>query len=138
MAHAIPRGTDIFGFQLTTSHPFPTLWSAREGTSGLVDLLPSKEDIYFYLSSFRRRAQLSSFPHVPEQCSESEVQRFLDNVEQNATLHPNMLALLFATIAQGLQDGVFDRNGGKWIAGSVEAETKKGDVYRMGPNSPKP
>lgn len=75
---------------------------------------------------------------MPEQCSESEVQRFLDNVEQNATLHPNMLALLFATIAQGLQDGVFDRNGGKWIAGSVEAETKKGDVYRMGPNSPKP
>lgn len=42
-----------------------------------------------------------------------------------------MLALLFATLAQGLQDGVYDRNGGKWVAGSVEAETKKGDIYSM-------
>ena len=40
-----------------------------------------------------------------------------------------MLALLFATLAQGLQDGVFDKFGGKWVVGSVEQESKKGDVY---------
>ena len=42
-----------------------------------------------------------------------------------------MLALLFATLAQGLQDGIYDRNAGKWVAGSVETETKKGDIYSM-------
>ena len=114
---------------MATSHPFPTLWSAKDETSGLVELLPCNEDIFFYLRSFQRRAQSCSFPHVPEECAEVEVQRFLENVEHNAAVHPNMLALLFATLAQGLQDGVFDRNGEKWIAGAVEAESQKGDVY---------
>ena len=40
-----------------------------------------------------------------------------------------MLALLFATLAQGLQDGVYDKYGEKWVAGGVETESKKGDVY---------
>jgi len=53
----------------------------------------------------------------------------MDNVEHNAALHPDMLALLFATLAQGLQNGVYDKYDGKWIAGTVEAELKKGDVY---------
>lgn len=129
-AQAVPRGADIFAFQLTTSHPFPTLWSAKDETAGLVELLPSNEDIHFYLGSFRRRAQSCSFPHVPEECTEAEIQLFLENVEHNAAIHPNMLALLFATLAQGLQDGVYDRHGEKWVAGSVEAESQKGDVYR--------
>lgn len=129
LTHAIPRGTDVFSYQLTASYPFPTLWPAKEETSGLVTLLPRKEDLYFYLNSFQRRAQMCSFPHVPEECTEREVQRFLENIEPNAALYPNMLALLFATLAQGLQEGIYDRNGGKWVAGSVDAEMKKGDIY---------
>lgn len=137
LAHSVPRGADIFAFQLTTSHPFPTLWSAKDETAGLVELLPSNEDIRFYLGSFQRRVQSCSFPHVPEECTEAEIHRFLENVEHNAAVHPNMLALLFATLAQGLQDGVYDRNGEKWIAGSVEAESQKGDVYSKWWNSPR-
>lgn len=129
LTHSVPRGCDLFAFQMATSHPFPTLWSAKDETSGLVELLPCNEDIFFYLRSFQRRAQSCSFPHVPEECTEVEIQRFLENVEHNAAVHPNMLALLFATLAQGLQDGVYDRNGEKWIAGAVEAESQKGDVY---------
>lgn len=135
LSHSVPRGADIFAFQLTTSHPFPTLWSAKDETAGLVELLPSSEDLHFYLGSFQRRVQSCSFPHVPEECTEAEIRAFLENVEHNAAVHPNMLALLFAALAQGLQDGVYDRNGEKWIAGSVEAESQKGDVYRGWLNS---
>lgn len=66
---------------------------------------------------------------MPDQCTNNEVRRFLENLEHNAALYPDMLALLFATLAQGLQDGVYDKFGGKWVAGSVEQESKKGDVY---------
>lgn len=114
---------------MATSHPFPTLWSAKDETEGLVKLLPSNSEIHVYLASFQRRAQSCSFPHVPDECTEGEIQRFLSNVEHNAAANPNMLALLFTTLAQGLQDGVYDRNGEKWIAGSVGVESQKGDVY---------
>lgn len=129
LTHAVPRATDIFAFQLATSHPFPTLWSAKDDTSSLVKLLPPEQDLFFYLDAFQRRAQFCSFPHVPDQCTNNEVRRFLENLEHNAALYPDMLALLFATLAQGLQDGVYDKFGEKWVAGSVEQESKKGDVY---------
>ena len=95
----------------------------------MVKLLPPEQDLFFYLDAFQRRAQFCSFPHVPDQCTNNEVRRFLENLEHNAALYPDMLALLFATLAQGLQDGVYDKFGGKWVAGSVEQESKKGDVY---------
>ncbi|KAL2051402.1 hypothetical protein ABVK25_008269 [Lepraria finkii] len=129
LTHTLPRGTDIFAFQLATSHPFPTLWSAKDDTSTLIKLLPPEPDLFFYLDVFQRRAQTCSFPHVPDECTSNEVRRFLENVELNAALHPDMLALLFTTLAQGSQDGVYDKYGGKWVAGSVEAESKNGDVY---------
>ena len=53
----------------------------------------------------------------------------MESLEHNAALYPDYLALLFAALAQGLQDGVFDKFGGKWTAGHVESESKKGDVY---------
>ena len=133
LTHPVPRGADIVTYQMATSHPFPTLWSAKDETEGLVKLLPSNAEIHVYLASFQRRAQSCSFPHVPDECTEAGIQRFLSNVEHNAAVNPNMLALLFTTLAQGLQDGVYDRNGEKWIAGSVGVESQKGDVYSRQP-----
>ena len=115
---------------MATSHPFPTLWTAKDDTSTLIKLLPPEEDLFFYVDAFQRRAQASSFPHVPDECTHAEVQHFLENLEHSAALHPDMLALLFTTLALGLQDGVYDRCGEKWVSGSVEGESKKGDVYR--------
>ena len=66
---------------------------------------------------------------LPEEVTEGEVRKFLQNLEHNAALYPDYLALLFATLALGLHDGVFDKLGEKWAAGSMEAESKKGDVY---------
>ena len=131
LAQSNPRATDGVLAQMPPSHPFPQLGLAKQETSGLVKLLPSREDIHFYLEAFRRRSHACSFPHVPEECTEPEVQRFLDDVEHNAAAHPNALALLFATLAQGLQDGIYDRSGQKWIVGAVESELVKGDVYSM-------
>lgn len=130
LAHAVPRGTDFFAFQMATSHPFPTLFSAKDDTSSLIKLLPPEPDLFHYLDAFQRRAQPCSFPHVPDECTNNEVRRFLENVERNAALHPDMLALLFATLARGTQDGVYDKYGASWVAGSVETESKMGDVYR--------
>lgn len=129
LTHAVPRGTDIFAFQLATSHPFPTLWSAKDDITSLIKILPPKEDLYFYLDSFQRRVQSCSFPHAPDECTKNEVRRFLENVEHNAALHLDMLALLFVTLAQGLQYGVYDKYGERWVPGAVEAESKKSDVY---------
>ena len=128
------QGNELFPFTTTASHPFPAWWSAKDETIGLVGLLPAKEDVLVYLRAFQRRALSCSFPLVPEECTEHEIQRFLENVEYNATVHPNMLALMFATLALGLQDGIYDSHGEKWIAGVVEAESRKGDVFREQPS----
>ena len=114
---------------MATSHPFPTLWPAKDGAAVLIQLLPSKDEIFLYLDAFQQRAQSCSFPHVPEECTKKEVERFLANVEHNALVHPDMLALLFTTLAQGLQSGVYDRGGGQWVAGAMDEDSKKGDVY---------
>ena len=57
------------------------------------------------------------------------MRQFLENVEDNAALHPDMFALIFATLAQGLQVGVFDKHNGNWVADSFEAESKKANIY---------
>ncbi|KAI9830528.1 MAG: hypothetical protein M1819_005486 [Sarea resinae] len=58
-----------------------------------------------------------------------EIDRFLSDTEGNAFKHADMLALIFAALALGLQNGVFDRNGGQWVQGAMESELSKGDVY---------
>ena len=131
----INRGADVFSFQLATSHPFPTLWTAKDDTSTIIKLLPPEEDLFYYLDAFQRRAQAFSYPHVPSECNPQDVRQFLDHIDHNAALHPDMLALLFTTLALGLQDGVYDRCGETWVAGSVESEAKKGEVYSMLPDT---
>ena len=131
LARPVPPRGDIFAGQMITSHPFPTLWSAKDDTSTLIRLLPPEPDLFWYLDSFARRSQCFSFPLVPEQVTVSEVRRFLVGLEHNAALYPDILALLFAALAQGLQDGVYDKSGQKWTAGNVESESKKGDVYSL-------
>ena len=95
----------------------------------LVETLPPDGLIFMYLDEFQRRAQSCSFPHVPEECTKAEVQRFLADRHHNASVNPDMLALLFTTIAQGLQNGCYDVYGGEWVRGAMAMECEKGDVY---------
>ncbi|KAL9615344.1 MAG: hypothetical protein Q9167_000172 [Letrouitia subvulpina] len=130
LTHLIPREFNSLALQTQPSNPFPTFWRSSEGITTLLNLLPKdQEDIFSYLSAFQRRAQACSFPHVPDECTELEVQRFLSNRKQNAEEHPDMLALLFATLAQGLQNGVYDKFGGDWHAGAVVSESRLGDAF---------
>ena len=127
----MPRGRDIFSYQMRTAFPFPTLWQAHEETSSLLAIIPNEAETYNYLDAFQRRAQACSFPHMPDECQRDEVKRFLENVEHNAAMNPDMLALLFATLAQGAQHGVYDKYGERWVAGAMEEEAQRGDVFSM-------
>ncbi|KAL8729663.1 MAG: hypothetical protein Q9166_004612 [cf. Caloplaca sp. 2 TL-2023] len=130
LTHLVPRGTDMAAFQIQPTNPFPTFWRTAEGTSALINLLPKdQQETLFYLNAFQRRAQSCSFPHLPDECTELEVQRFLSNVKENAEQHPDMLALLFATLAQGIQNGVFDKYGGAWHGGVMETECRMGNAF---------
>ncbi|KAG8533757.1 uncharacterized protein KY384_001498 [Bacidia gigantensis] len=127
--HPVQFEPDIFSIRSLNSYPFPTLWTAKDDTSSLIRLLPQEQDLFFYLETFQRRSLLFSFPHVPDQIAEPDIRKFLENLEHNAALYPDLLALLFATLALGLQDGVYDKCGQKWSAGAVENESKKGEVF---------
>ena len=106
-----------------------TFWAMTDGAAALLPILPSDEDLIDYLEAFQRRAQSCSFPHTPEEITVVEVKRYLANKKSNAASSPDMLALLFATLAQGLQNGVYDRYGGQWVEGAMAAELSKGDIY---------
>ncbi|KAL9007012.1 MAG: hypothetical protein Q9188_000216 [Gyalolechia gomerana] len=130
LTHLVPRGTDMVAFQVQPTNPFPTFWRTAEGTTTLINLLPKDhKEIFFYLRAFQRRGQACSFPHLPDEFTEIEVQRFLSNVKENADHHPEMLALLFATLAQGIQNGVYDKYGGAWHGGMMESECKLGNAF---------
>ena len=129
LAHTLPRGVDIFAYQDAPLYAYPTLWRADGGTSVLLTCFPPREEMLGYLDAFQRRAQSCSFPHVPDEVTAKEVDRFLANAEENAFKHPDMLALIFAALAQGLQSGVYDKCGGNWVEGAMEAEAWKGDLY---------
>lgn len=131
MAHTIPRGVDVFAYQDAPLYAFPTLWRADGGAAVLLTCLPPKDELLAYLDSFQLRVQSCAFPHVPEEITKKEIERFLAHPEDNAFRHPDMLALIFAALAQGLQMGVYDKSGGRWIEGAMEAETWKGDLYSM-------
>ena len=126
---AAPRGEDIFAFQDTPSYPFGTFWRADGLGPMPVHCLPPRDELFSFLDAFQARAQSCSFPHVPDEMMPKEVERFLTNPEENAVRHPAMLGLIFATLAQGVQLGVYDRCGGRWIEGAMEAEAWKGDMY---------
>ncbi|KAI9800511.1 MAG: hypothetical protein M1825_004059 [Sarcosagium campestre] len=129
LTHAAPRAVDIFAFQDAPVYPFPALWPASGGTSALLACLPPDEELFGYLESFQKRAQSCSFPHVPDEITKVEIERFLSDREGNSFKHPDMLALIFAALAQGLQNGVYDKCGGEWVKGGMAAEAWKGDLY---------
>ena len=123
------RDPNLSALHTATSHPFPTLWFAKDGTPGLVKLLPSEETLLEYLDLFENQVQPIMFPHMPLACTRSEVQRFLSNVHRNASLHPDMLALIFTAVALGIANVVDQQQSGRLNVGLSEHESAKGDVF---------
>ena len=113
----------------STSHPFPTLWKSQP-VSCLINVLPNEDEINVLLDTFEHYASIGMFPCLPEECSRSRVQRFLSNIEHNSQVQPDMLALLFAALAQGVQCGTYDRCGSSWIPGAMGKVVYRGNYFR--------
>ncbi|KAK4542876.1 hypothetical protein LTR36_006065 [Oleoguttula mirabilis] len=131
MPSNMPKAQEMYAFA-GSMYPFPVLpgWGIGEGTAAtLIQVLPARDELFQILESFQRRAQSCSFPHTSDEVTKREVERFLADGEGNAQKYPDMLALLLATLATGLQMGVYDRSGGKWVAGETTTTILKADVY---------
>lgn len=99
--------------------------------AALTELLPKEdEEIFRNLELFQQRGQSCSFPHVLDEATKKEVERFLEEKRINATKAPDMLALLFATLAVGVQIGIFYRNDRQWHGAPMEEAHGASDCYR--------
>jgi hypothetical protein len=112
-------------------YPFATLFKATpdECIPELLSCLPKSEELLEYLDSFEKRVRICAFPHIPTEITRSEVERFLSDAKHNAKVCPDMLALLFAALALGVQHSAWDKSGKKWNAETTRAEQQKGNVY---------
>lgn len=128
----IPKGQEIYPPE--PMYPFPVVPVGDNSAAALTALLPSHEEIFDHLEHFKRRAQSCSFPHIPDEVTTKEVERFLADQNNNANKAPDMLALIFAALAVGMQRGVFERCSDQWYKGTMAdamAEAhEKGKIWR--------
>lgn len=110
-------------------YPFPMLSIGNNTSAALLELLPDRAELFQTLDIFEHQAQSCSFPHVPDEVTRKEVERFLNDAEANALKAPDMLGLIFATLAAGMQMGVHDRSGGMWVQGAMEASHQQSECY---------
>lgn len=112
-------------------YPFPTIFPASLDACipELLACLPPKDEILGCLRAFESRVNVCSFPHVPFEITQSEIERFLSNAEADAQRCPDMLALLFAALALGGQHFVWDRSGGQWEPRAMHEQLQNGDVF---------
>ncbi|KAI7353553.1 hypothetical protein KC354_g11466 [Hortaea werneckii] len=130
MPRNMPKAQEIYCIA-ESMYPFPVFagWCGESANAALVGVLPKQEELFRILDLFQRRGQSSSFPHTPDEVTKREVQRFLDDAEGNAQKYPDMLALIFATLAMGLQLGQWDRDDGQWVEGAMAGTTRTADIY---------
>lgn len=126
----MPKGQDIYPTQ-GLPYPFHVVPVGDNSPAALTDLLPTDDaEIFQHLDLFQQRAQSCSFPHVPDEVTRKEVERFMEDKKSNAMKAPDMLALLFATLAVGVQIGVFDRNGRRWLGAPMDKAHRDSECYR--------
>lgn len=130
MPRNMPKAQEIYSVA-ESMYPFPVFagWCGESAHAALVGVLPKQEELFRILDLFQRRGQSSSFPHTPDEVTKREVERFLDDAEGNAQKYPDMLALIFATLAMGLQLGQWDRDDGQWVEGAMAGTTRTADIY---------
>jgi hypothetical protein len=122
----MPRAADIYATQ-DAMYPFPTLWPAMSRTQGLLQCLPPRDELYHYLASFSEKARGFAFPYVPEDLTQKEVERFLENAEENADKVPDLLALIFAALALGAQLDTFGSRPAE--TGIAQTSSRKGEIF---------
>ncbi|KAL1297949.1 hypothetical protein AAFC00_006461 [Neodothiora populina] len=126
LAFTIPRGADVYAGH-NSMYPFPALWQATLATKGLLNLLEPREALLTYVDTFVNKAVGLMIPVLPEELTRKEVEKFLDDADQNALRYPDALALILAGSALGVQlggdskstDGV--QKGDIFIAAAMQA-----------------
>lgn len=109
-------------------HPFVASWDSQSRISDLLSALPSVPEAYLYFDSFQNQAQASISPGIPVEFNQADLDQFLADSERNALLRPDILALVCAMLAQGIQHGVYYRCNRRWVAGAMECDLRKGDA----------
>ncbi|MCJ1436203.1 hypothetical protein MMC27_005581 [Xylographa pallens] len=121
--------TKCFPLQMATTYPFPTLWRAIQGTSGFIDLLPAKHDLFMLLDAFKCGSQAFVLPFIPDECTPQGVEQFLGNFEHNSSVYPDRVALLLATLAVGVICEGHTRNSKRSAIVSKQNYQQKGDLF---------
>lgn len=104
--------------------------SIGDNTSvALLELLPDRDELFRTLDFFQQQAQCCSLAHVPDEVTRKEVERFLSDAEADALKAPDVLGLIFATLAAGMQMGVHDRGGSRWMQGAMEVSHQGSECY---------
>ncbi|KAH0363570.1 hypothetical protein KCU65_g7324, partial [Aureobasidium melanogenum] len=129
LSYAMPRAADMYAAH-DSMYPFPTLWPAMSRTQGLLQCLPSRDELYHYLDVFSQKARGFAFPYVPDDLAQKEVERFLENAEENAEKVPDLLALIFAALALGVQ---LDTFGSRKEAetNTPQNSSRKGEIFSV-------
>ena len=125
----MPKAKDMYAADQQPSYPFPVIANFSE-IHTLLQLLPERAELFACLDVFQHRAKSCSFPQMPGEVAKKEVERFLNDADRNANNFPDMLALIFATLATALQMGQYDRSGGQWVEGDVEKSRQRSDAFR--------
>ncbi|KAF2841062.1 hypothetical protein M501DRAFT_1048643 [Patellaria atrata CBS 101060] len=131
LTQSVSLDLDIYTAHNGPAYPFATMWKAtpQECIPTLLKCLPPKEEIRDHLRSFQTRAQMLSFPYLPEEVTHKEVEHFLADAKRNVELFPDRLAMIFAALALGAQSGVFDKQGGEWVEKAMDREISKCNVF---------
>lgn len=112
--------------------------SIGDNSSGtLCKLLPPKETISKCFEMLRCcRAQSCFFQNMLDEVMKKGIDHFLTDPRPNAEKTPDMLGLVFASLAIGSQVGVFHCSGSEWVTGLLQGSHKASECYRKSFNHP--
>ncbi|KAF4552782.1 Diphthamide biosynthesis protein 3 [Elsinoe fawcettii] len=108
LTHPIRGTSNLLLSEVPTVYPFPTIWTTSNWLEGLRRCLEPEEDILDLLDSYIEREDAILTPRLTFGLGREEVELFLLRFEQNATSHPDVLALVFAILATEIQRKKYD------------------------------
>ncbi|KAM0724028.1 hypothetical protein Q7P37_001019 [Cladosporium fusiforme] len=112
------------------AYPFPSIHVGDNTTAALTRLLPDENEILTSLGVFHDIAQGFVVPQTPDKTRKKEIQRFLSDIERNATKEPDMLALLFASLALVLHMSLIGKRR-SYSSETPEIAFARGECYKV-------
>lgn len=125
------RSRPSFAYQAPgVSYPFPIASIGDDTTAALTYLLPPRHEIHEKLEMFQRLLQTLTVHQPLDRMKVKTIDAFLENVEDNATNAPDMLALLFAALSLVIQSSMRDRRS-RHTEDEIKILFARGECYSM-------